>query len=172
MPNSSNRFKPLFDKADFEIANKYGLMFAAKLQQAFPAVQISQNSTQASTEVFDGSPGFEDECDLWLTVNNVRIDFEITGDVRYELKGSKIFLFNRFSINKLLKRPNGYAVYYLAKENPPMFFLKKASIIAEKFVPQKTFRTVRGDTGIKYRVPVAEWVPFDSFVEKMADKLK
>ena len=53
-----------------------------------------------------------------------------------------------------------------------MFFLKRAKVIAEKYEPKKTWKTVRGDTGVKYRVPVGDWLSFDLFVEGLQEKLQ
>ena len=168
----SNKFKELFDEADFKMANKFGKLFIDKLEEAFPQIEIVENESQARTDVFEGTPGFEDGCDIVASIQNLKLFFEITGDGKYLAKSSKFLPFNKFAVNKLLKQQGyGFAVYYLGKEDPPLFFIQSASIIDKKYEASSIRKTVRGDTGVKYKIPLSGWVTFDEFVQKLKSKI-
>lgn len=163
-----NKFKPLFNVKDFEAACDYGNEFLEILKKEFPTASIYQNASQSSREIFRGSPGFNDDCDAWMVLGSRKIDFEITGDFRYTEAESNFLPFNKFSVDKLLSHgKSGFAVYYLAKEKPTKFFLKRATVIDKKYIARAGFKSVRGDDGCKYRIPVNDWIPLNKFIDSI-----
>jgi len=171
--SEQNQFKKLFEQKDFEAANRNGREFIEILKASVPDIMVEENESQARTDVFEGSPGFSDGCDIEAKVGDIKLCFEITGDLRYLEKNSKVLLFNEFSVNKLLSHDgHGFSVYYLAKENPTKFFVLSAAMVQDGYVASHTKKTVRGDTGIKYKIPIGDWMPMDVFVKRLNSTLK
>ena len=170
--SDANKFKKLFDEKDFQMANKNGLEFMKQLKEEIPEIKVYENESQARTDVFEGTPGFDDDADIMAEIGGLKIFFEITGDGRYTEDESRILFFNRFSVEKLIKEDDGkskysFAVYYLAKEKPTKFFILRAKNIKDKYKPSETKKTVRGDTGVKYKIPIGKWYSIKTFIREL-----